>query len=71
MRLGDYVFAGGISNRDYETVVAAARRLPHTEFVVVWLLPTTCPATFRATCVFSVTWTLSSSTRYSQAVAAS
>ena len=33
--LGDFVFAGGYSNRDYETVVAAARRLSHTEFVLV------------------------------------
>lgn len=35
VRLGDYVFTGGYANRDYETVVAAARRLPGTEFVLV------------------------------------
>lgn len=32
--LGDYVFAGGRSNRDHQTVINVADRLPHIPFVV-------------------------------------
>jgi hypothetical protein len=35
VRFGDYVFAGGYTNRDYETVVKAARRVPHLGFLIV------------------------------------
>jgi glycosyltransferase involved in cell wall biosynthesis len=32
--LGDYVFAGGYTNRDYDRLLRCARRLPHIRFVV-------------------------------------
>lgn len=35
IRTGNYVFAGGYTNRDYETLIAAARALPEIPFVVV------------------------------------
>ncbi len=35
IRTGDYVFAGGYTNRDYETLVAAARGLPDVPFIIV------------------------------------
>ena len=35
IRTGDYVFAGGYTNRDYETFIAAAQGLPDIPFVVV------------------------------------
>lgn len=34
IRLGDYVFAGGRSNRDHQTVIKAADKLPHIPFVI-------------------------------------
>lgn len=33
--LGDYVFAGGHTNRDYDTVVDCAKKMPQVKFVVV------------------------------------
>jgi glycosyltransferase involved in cell wall biosynthesis len=35
VRLGDYVFAGGHSNRDYNTVLKCAERLPDIRFMIV------------------------------------
>lgn len=34
IRLGNYVFAGGRSNRDYQTIIAAAERLPGVPFLI-------------------------------------
>ena len=51
IRLGEHVFTGGYANRDYETVVAAARSLPRTEFVIICTaanrLPDELPANVR------------------------
>lgn len=35
IRTGDYVFSGGYTNRDYDTLIAAARDLPDVPFVIV------------------------------------
>jgi glycosyltransferase involved in cell wall biosynthesis len=35
VRLGDYVFAGGHSNRDYDTVLKCAEQLPDIRFMIV------------------------------------
>lgn len=35
IRVGDYVFAGGYTNRDFETFISAARSLPDIPFVLV------------------------------------
>jgi glycosyltransferase involved in cell wall biosynthesis len=34
-QLGDYVFAGGYTNRDYDLLVRCASRFPNSEFVIV------------------------------------
>lgn len=34
--LGDYVFAGGHTNRDYNTLLECADKMPNIKFVVVW-----------------------------------
>jgi glycosyltransferase involved in cell wall biosynthesis len=34
VRLGDYVFAGGYSNRDYDRLLRCAARLPEVRFVI-------------------------------------
>lgn len=51
VHVGDYVFSGGYTNRDYETYVGAARRCPGTRFVLVCTsanrLPRSLPANLR------------------------
>ena len=34
IRLGDYIFCGGRSNRDYDVVLRAAKALPHLSFIL-------------------------------------
>lgn len=34
--LGDYVFAGGHTNRDYDTVLKCAQEMPEIKFILVW-----------------------------------
>lgn len=33
---GDYVFSGGHTNRDYDTLLECAEKLPQVKFVIVW-----------------------------------
>lgn len=36
IELGDYVFSGGHTNRDYETLLECAENMPRIKFIVVW-----------------------------------